>query len=218
MFRRKRMVEERLISYGFTKADDGFGFSTEILDGQFRLTVEIAGDGRVNTRIVDAAAGEEYVLHRVAGAAGTFTGTVREAYEGVMLDIAAKCFEPDVFRTAQARELIAYVRDTYGDELEFLWEKFPDNAVWRRKDNNKWYGALLTVSKRKLGLRSDEMIEIIDLRISPDELDRLLDGVRYLPGYHMNKRNWYTICLDGSVVTDEIMKRIDCSYCLAGKK
>ena len=38
----------------------------------------------------------------------------------------------------------------YCDELEFLWQKFPDNAVWRRKDNKKWYGALLTVSKEKL--------------------------------------------------------------------
>lgn len=37
---------------------------------------------------------------------------------------------------------IEYVRKKYGDELEFLWTKFPDNAAWRRKDNRKWYGVL----------------------------------------------------------------------------
>lgn len=47
----------------------------------------------------------------------------------------------------QSQELIDYVRQTYGDELEFLWKKFDDNAVWRRKDTKKWYAALLTTQK-----------------------------------------------------------------------
>lgn len=52
-------------------------------------------------------------------------------------------FEPNVFKSVYAKELIEYVCSTYGDELEFLWQKFPDNAIWRRKDTGKWYGALL---------------------------------------------------------------------------
>lgn len=28
--------------------------------------------------------------------------------------------------------VIEYVREKYRDELEFLWEKSPDNAVWHR--------------------------------------------------------------------------------------
>lgn len=101
--------------------------------------------------------------------------------------------------------------------MEYLWEKFPDNAVWRRKDNQKWYGALLTVSRRKLGCSSDEVVEIIDLRGTPEELEEFVDGQHYFPGWHMNKKHWYTIILDGSVPSDEICQRIDESYALAKK-
>ena len=37
------------------------------------------------------------------------------------------------------------------------------------------------------------------------------------PGYHMNKKHWYTILLDDSVPLEEICRRIDRSYLLAVK-
>ncbi|MDE7296593.1 MAG: MmcQ/YjbR family DNA-binding protein, partial [Clostridia bacterium] len=102
--------------------------------------------------------------------------------------------------------------------LAHLWAKFPSNAIWRRKDNQKWYGILLLLSKRKLGLEGDEIVEMIDLRIEPSEIDKLVDGKTYFAGYHMNKRSWFTICLDGSVPTQTIFEYIDNSYRLALKK
>ena len=96
-----------------------------------------------------------------------------------------------------------------------MWQKFPNNAVVRRQDNQKWYVAILTVSRRKLGFDSDENAEIIDLRANPEEMTAIVDCINYLPGYHMNKKHWFTICLDGSVSTDEICQRIDKSYALA---
>lgn len=217
LFRCKRVVLDRLIPYGFVMADGEYHFSKDILEGQFRLFVSIRKDGRVDTKTFDTASNEEYVLHRVSGAAGSFVGSVREAYESVMLDIAEKCFEMNIFKSAQAQAVIAHVREVYGDELEYLWEKFPNNAVWRRKDNKKWYGALLTVSKRKLGIKSDEIVEIIDLRAEPESIDKLVDNERFYPGWHMNKKNWYTMILDDSVQLDEIYFRIDESYRLALK-
>lgn len=138
-------------------------------------------------------------------------------YEQVLTDIAEHCFEPDVFKGIQTKAIIAYVRETYGDELEFLWAKTPDNAIWRRKDTQKWYAAVLTVSRSKLGLPSDGMAEIIDLRIEPEQMEATVDNKKYFPGWHMNKRSWYTIILDGSVPEEEIYNRIDRSYRLATK-
>jgi len=46
--------------------------------------------------------------------------------------------------------------------LEFLWKKSPKNAVIRRKTSNKWYAVILTISKRKLNLDTDEIIEVSD--------------------------------------------------------
>ncbi|MBQ9479724.1 MAG: MmcQ/YjbR family DNA-binding protein, partial [Selenomonadaceae bacterium] len=69
----------------------------------------------------------------------------------------------------------------------------------------------------RLGFNSTELIEILDLRIDPDELTALIDEEKYFFGYHMNKRHWLTICLNGSVPTEEIFKRLDKSYELATK-
>ena len=101
--------------------------------------------------------------------------------------------------------------------MEFLWEKSLKNAIWRRKDTQKWYGILLTVSKQKLGLPDDETVEIFDFRILPEELEALVDYKTYFPGYHMNKKHWCTIILDGTVPFEEICRRIDASYLLAIK-
>lgn len=38
-----------------------------------------------------------------------------------------------------------------------------------------------------------------------------------LPGYHMNKRHWNTVILDGSIPEDEVLEMIDASYALVVK-
>lgn len=122
----------------------------------------------------------------------------------------------DVFLSAGAQQVIAYAREKYQDELQFLWQRFPKNAILRRKDNAKWYAALLVLDKRKLGLDEDGVVDIIDLRGDPGAIRALVDGERYFPGFHMNKKHWYTMCLDGSVPVKDVLARIDESYSLAG--
>lgn len=79
--------------------------------------------------------------------------------------------------------------------------------VWRHTD----------CLKEKLGLQTDEIVEIIDLKLQPERIERIIDKERYFPGWHMNKKNWYTMILDNSVATEEICKKIDESYQLAIK-
>lgn len=193
-------------------------FYHTVLPGSgFSMEVEITGKGLVKATVIDAETNEPYTLHLTDSASGSFITGVKMDYEQVLTDIAEHCFEPDVFKGTQTKAIIAYVRETYGDELEFLWAKTPDNAIWRRKDTQKWYAAVLTVSRSKLGLPSDEMAEIIDLRIEPEQMEATVDNKKYFPGWHMNKRSWYTIILDGSVPEEEIYNRIDRSYRLATK-
>ncbi|KUJ81700.1 hypothetical protein AWR36_013920 [Microbulbifer flavimaris] len=52
-----------------------------------------------------------------------------------------------------------------------------------------------------------------NLKCDPDEAQALRDiftGV--LPGYHMNKRHWNTVLLNGSVPDNEIEQMMDRSY------
>lgn len=217
IFRRKILNPSKLVSYGFESNENVYKYKTVLNESKFILSIVIDKEGNVSSEVTDPSTDEPYTLHLSEGAIGSFVGGVRSEYEEILADIAEKCFEPDIFKTIQAKQIIEYVREVYGDELEYLWQKFPDNAVWRRKDNKKWYGAILTVSLRKLGLNSDEMVEIIDLRYPPDKLEKLVDGKTYFPGWHMNKKNWYTIILNETVPTEEIFRLIDKSYQLADK-
>lgn len=217
IFRRKKVIPEKLLAYGFRKEKNDYKFDTYILDGDFYLNIRISKSDLISTTLVEAATGEEYILYKT-DASGAFVGEIRTAIAAVLKDISDKCCEAAVFKAEQSVNIIEYVRKKYGDELEYLWEKFPDNAVWRRKDNKKWYGALLTVSRRKLGIDSDEIVEIIDLREEPGVLEKLIDNTRYYSGWHMNKKHWFTVVLDGSVLPDEIFRRIDKSYMLAELK
>ena len=214
LFNRKTVNTEKALSFGFTQREDKYIYETDILDGLFFLQIIILFEGSIDTKLTEKSTGGEYLLYKT-NAVGPFVGEVRKAVETILVQIADKCFDIEVFKSSQAKEIICYVRDRYGDELEFLWKKFPDNAVWRRKDTKKWYGAILTVAKNKLGLDSNEIVEIIDLRIQPQKMEALLSSENYYPGWHMNKKNWYTIILDGSVETEEICKCIDESYRLA---
>lgn len=214
-FKHRKMNQGKLLDYGFLRKDNNYTYSTAIVDDQFTMLVTVQKDGTVTAQVIDVASAEEYVLHRTPDASGAFVGRVRAEYEAVLEQIAQTCFEPDVFKSEDARSVITYIREKYEAAPEFLWQKFPDNAIFRRKDTNKWYAALLTISKRKLGLDADEPVEILDLRIQPEALATLIDNETYFPGYHMNKKHWFTICMDGSVPMEEIYVRIDQSYELA---
>ena len=53
----------------------------------------------------------------------------------------------------------------------------------------------------------------VSLKCDPD----LADGLRaryaaITPGYHLNKRHWNTVALDGSVPDEELLELIDHSY------
>lgn len=216
-FKNRKLNIHKLTDYGFVKCDKGYSYSANLVDEQMKLNVMVLNDGKISTMVIDNTFGEEYILHLVPDAAGPFVGQVKAEYEAVLEDIASKCFDVEVFKAEQSKAIITYVREKYGDELEFLWEKFPDNAIWRRKDNEKWYGALLTVKASKLGLDGDVMIEILDLRIKPTDIETTVDKKRFFMGYHMNKKHWYTLLLDGSISTEEICRRIDESYLLAKK-
>ena len=216
IFKRKKCNIEKISAYGFISKDGKWIYETDIIDGAFRLYVFVSENGAVDTNLIELENGEPYVLYKTE-ASGMFIGEVRAAVEAVLIDIAGSCYDSSVFKTNQAQMAVEYVRKKYGDELEFLWKKSPDNAVWRRKDSQKWYGAILTVNGRKIGLDTDEIVEIIDLRMEAANRDNILSREHYYPGWHMNKKSWYTLVLDDCISDEEMQLRITESYELAKK-
>jgi len=55
----------------------------------------------------------------------------------------------------------------------------------------------------------------LTITLKADPIDSLILRRQYAavkPGYHMNKKHWNTVTLDGSVPDDEVRQMIDESY------
>lgn len=209
---------KRLLDFGFIFCEDNYVYTAKIAEMQFDLNVYISADWKVSTKVVDCETGESYDLFRIPDATGAFVGKVRHEYEDILNAIYENCYDKNIFKSDYAKQVIQYIQLKYGDSIEFLWAKFAGNAIFRRKDNAKWYAALLTVCKRKLGKDEEGDVEIIDVKMESEKINELVDGKKYFFGYHMNKKHWITVCLDGSISIENIFALIDASYILAMKK
>jgi len=59
----------------------------------------------------------------------------------------------------------------------------------------------------------DEVPPAVNLKCDPDLALELRDRYEQVrPGYHMNKKHWNTVVLDGVIPSAEIRKMIDHSY------
>ena len=106
-----------------------------------------------------------------------------------------------------------YIKKKYGVSPEYLWKRYPDYAVFRHEDNNKWFALTAGVSGTKLGMAGDALVDVINLKI--DDLffrDMLIREEGIFPGYHMNKQHWISVLLDGTVSERQIYDLIDMSY------
>jgi predicted DNA-binding protein (MmcQ/YjbR family) len=76
----------------------------------------------------------------------------------------------------------------------------------------------MKVPPSKIGLGVSQPIRIMNLHGTAEQVTALVDGERCFPGGHMNRKYWYTLCLDGSIPMPELRQRIDDSFVLAQPK
>ena len=104
--------------------------------------------------------------------------------------------------------VLRYAEDTYGTTPEYLWKRTPNYAVLRNQANRKWYGAIIDIPRKTLGLTGEGIVDILDIKCSPVMIGSLLEQEGYLPAYHMNR----TVPLEG------ILPLVDLSYQLTEPK
>lgn len=121
-------------------------------------------------------------------------------------------------RTMTRKGIERYILEAYGCNPEYLWLKFPGYAVFRHKENRKWFALVMDLSKKKLGFDSDEIIDVMNIKCDPVLIGSLIMDNGFFPAYHMNKNYWITVSLDGSVDEEQIKMLIDMSFELTGNK
>ena len=93
------------------------------------------------------------------------------------------------------QSFLSYCSGTYGTSPDYPFEEDFETAVLRHSDNRKWYALVMRVSRRKFGLDSDEVIEVVNLKLPVEMYGSFgaADGV--YPAYHMNKLHWISVLL-----------------------
>ncbi|MBR3967413.1 MAG: MmcQ/YjbR family DNA-binding protein [Clostridia bacterium] len=97
-----------------------------------------------------------------------------------------------------------YCKDTYETQPDYPFDDFFETAVLRHGDNRKWYALVMKVSRRKFGLESDEVTDVVNLKLPTEMFGSFgaSDGV--YPAYHMNKLHWISVIL--SDASEDVIK------------
>lgn len=112
-----------------------------------------------------------------------------------------------------------FILENFGSIIQdWPWEDTPKYTVFRHADNRKWFALIANAKYQTLGIDKPGNIDFINLKSDPDLIEDLIHEPGILPAYHMNKRHWLTIPLDGSCIDDKVKNLIALSYDLTANK
>ncbi len=212
VFRKMKIDFDKISKYGFKKDKSSYKYSKNIMNNTFRVDIEINSNGKVEGKVYDLSFGDEYTNFRIEDSTGSFVGQVRDSFKNLLKDIRTNCFIREDFIYEQSNRITKAIKEKYGDEPEFEWDKFPGYATFRNKESKKWYGIIMNIDKSKLDKNSTGEVEIINIKLEPSEIEYLVNQEGFYPAYHMNKKNWITVILNNTLSDEKIMKLIEKSY------
>ena len=215
IFKSYQLNQEKASAYGFIENEGVWSDTFQILDGDFVMTVSITTDN-VSFQVFDQETGDLYPQVHMESMRGSFVGSVREACLEILYQIRKACFDVQDFICPQTKRIMAKVQEKYGNQLEYLWEKSPDTAVLRHKDNQKWYAVLMRIPWDKLEKGREGLVEAVNIK--HDQVADLLSKRGIYPAFHMNKRYWISLTLDDSLSDDDVLDLLEISWNLTLKR
>ncbi len=215
VFKKANFNFQKLEKYGFKKDNDIYKLVKTILNDKFKIIIEIDKNGTIIGKVLDIKINDEYSNFR-GNTLGDFSSKVKSEYLAILNDIKSKCSDITYFSENQVNRVCNYIIDKFKINPEFLWEKFPGYGVFRNKDNNKWFAVILNINKSKFN-GEDKEVEVINVKVNPNNIEELLKRTNYYEGYHMNKKHWVSIILDDKVLDKEIFELVDEAYLLIKK-
>ena len=215
VFSRKRFNTAKLADCGFEDKGGCFLLSRAFLDGDFTAEIRVYENGTVRGRVIDNASGDEYIPLRMPNMSGAFVGTVREAYEKLLLEIADNCCTDVAFLSDQSNRIAAAVQERYGVRPDFPWEdeKNGPSGVFRHGGSSKWFGLIMNIDRRLLDSSADEeATDVLNLKADENKAAALHKISGIYPAYHMNHKKWISVTLDDTLDDRDIMDLVEESF------
>lgn len=116
------------------------------------------------------------------------------------------------------QELIDHIFDEYSVEPDYPFPRDDVTCVFRHTDNRKWFGIVMTVPCRTVGISRDGNVDILNVKCDPIMMGPLRGRSGFRPAYHMNKDRWITVLLDGSAEKEDITALLAMSYRMTAAK
>ena len=94
-----------------------------------------------------------------------------------------------------------------------------DTTVLRHADTGKWFGIIMNISGNKVGLSPDIKVDVMNVKCKPEDTftaREISSGI--LPAYHMNKKHWISILLNGTVEKELTEALLENSYELTKRR
>ena len=198
---------ELLIQYGFIYNDGKYIYEKIIYD-QLKLVI-IIKNNKIESKIIDMEFNDEYLPYNQEYM-GLFSSQIYDLANNIINDIINKCS----LEKNNRNNILEYVKDKYQTIPEYPWNNDYDCTL---KVDKKWYGLIMKINSKKLGINIDQEIDIINLKAVEEDIKTLVDYQVVFPAYHMNKKYWYTVIIN-QVNLDILYKLIDNSYNLVKKK
>lgn len=212
LFQKKKPDFKKLKAYGFSQNKDTYLYRRLFFDDTFEAIFSVKKDGSVFGKVIDVELQEEYALVHTK-TQNAYASEVRNAYLEILEDIARNCFENVPFLFPQTNRIASYIKKTYGDEPDVPWKKPLGATVFRNHQNKKWYGLVMEIKRNLLdGSDNEETIEVLNLKVAPENHDFYLTQPQIYPAYHMNKKNWISIVLDESLKDSTIYPILEESH------
>ena len=109
------------------------------------------------------------------------------------------------------QKFLSYCLSTYGTSPDYPFEEDFVTAVLRHANNRKWYAIAMRVSRRKFGFDSDEIIDVVNLKLPMEMFGSFNTDDGVYPAYHMNKLHWISVLLPDA--SDDVVQfLVNASY------
>ena len=93
------------------------------------------------------------------------------------------------------QDFFEYCLSTFGTTPDYPFDEDFETAVLRHANTRKWYAIVMRVSRRKFGQKSDEVIDVVNMKLPTEMFGSFGTSDGVYPAYHMNKLHWISILL-----------------------
>lgn len=213
VFNRGVFSEAAAVGFGFIFDGDSYRYIRQSsVDGFVFHVLCLPSKKKLTISVVDFDTAEDYLLFDVESAVGYLPVRLRAEGRELIGEIEEKCF---VFSLMRER-VFEYVLKKFGTVPDSPFENDPKSAGSEvlRCPSGKWYGIVMNVNWRNLGVHSDLRLDCINLKVIPEMRDSIIDGKHFFTCYHMNKKHWISVALTPDVPFSKLCELIDTSYYL----